>query len=57
MKNLLNINRKGCYRQNVDENNKSAEVYPLNPADQKGVAATRWCGRHLAVMPHPERCF
>lgn len=42
----------------VDDQGKSTTRYPLNPnGSPKGIAAL--CspnGRHLAVMPHPERC-
>ncbi|XP_042012705.1 probable phosphoribosylformylglycinamidine synthase, chloroplastic/mitochondrial [Salvia splendens] len=42
-----------------DDNGKSTEVYPFNVnGSPLGVAAI--CspdGRHLAMMPHPERCF
>lgn len=43
----------------VDDNNNVTEVYPMNPnGSPNGIAAL--CspnGRHLAMMPHPERCF
>ena len=37
----------------------STESYPFNPnGSPEGIAAlTSPCGRHLALMPHPERCF
>lgn len=42
-----------------DDDGKITEVYPFNPnGSPLGVAAL--CspdGRHLAMMPHPERCF
>ncbi|XP_043700632.1 probable phosphoribosylformylglycinamidine synthase, chloroplastic/mitochondrial isoform X2 [Telopea speciosissima] len=42
-----------------DDDGKVTEVYPFNPnGSPLGVAAI--CspdGRHLAMMPHPERCF
>lgn len=42
----------------VDDNGVATEQYPLNPNGSKdGVAGI--CskdGRHLAMMPHPERC-
>lgn len=42
----------------VDDNAQSTEVYPMNPnGSAAGVAGL--CsldGRHLAMMPHPERC-
>ncbi|XP_010242666.1 PREDICTED: probable phosphoribosylformylglycinamidine synthase, chloroplastic/mitochondrial [Nelumbo nucifera] len=42
-----------------DDDGKITEVYPFNPnGSPLGVAAI--CspdGRHLAMMPHPERCF
>ena len=43
----------------VDSENEATEVYPFNPnGSASGIAAL--CspdGRHLAMMPHPERCF
>lgn len=43
----------------VDDHNAVTETYPLNPnGSPNGIAAL--CsqdGRHLAMMPHPERCF
>ena len=43
----------------VDDNGKPTEVYPMNPnGSTEGIAGL--CspdGRHLALMPHPERCF
>lgn len=42
----------------VDDNNRPTEVYPMNPNGSiEGIAGL--CspdGRHLALMPHPERC-
>ncbi|KAF5184241.1 Phosphoribosylformylglycinamidine synthase [Thalictrum thalictroides] len=42
-----------------DDDGKTTEVYPFNPnGSPLGIAAL--CsldGRHLAMMPHPERCF
>jgi phosphoribosylformylglycinamidine synthase len=43
----------------VDDNNKFTETYPFNPnGSPSGITAL--CssdGRHLAMMPHPERTF
>jgi phosphoribosylformylglycinamidine synthase len=43
----------------VDDSNDITETYPMNPnGSPAGIAAL--CsqdGRHLAMMPHPERCF
>ncbi|CAG5135184.1 unnamed protein product [Candidula unifasciata] len=43
----------------VDDNGSATEVYPFNPnGSPAGIAGV--CspdGRHLAVMPHPERCI
>jgi len=43
----------------VDDNNKFTETYPFNPnGSTSGITAL--CspdGRHLAMMPHPERTF
>jgi phosphoribosylformylglycinamidine synthase len=43
--------------QYVDDNGAPTEVYPLNPnGSAAGIAAlTSPDGRHLAMMPHPER--
>ena len=43
----------------VDDDGKYTETYPFNPNGSiKGVAAvSSENGRHLAIMPHPERCF
>jgi len=43
----------------VDEDNNPTEVYPFNPNGSPG-GITALCsedGRHLAMMPHPERAF
>lgn len=43
----------------IDDNNNVASSYPFNPnGSPDGIGAL--CsddGRHLAMMPHPERCF
>lgn len=43
----------------VDDSGEATSVYPFNPnGSPEGIAAL--CsedGRHLAIMPHPERCF
>ena len=43
----------------VDDNNTATEAYPFNPnGSPHGIAGL--CspdGRHLAMMPHPERTF
>lgn len=42
----------------VDDRNQNTEIYPMNPnGSEDGIAGL--CsldGRHLAIMPHPERC-
>ena len=43
----------------VDSNNEPTEKYPFNP-NGSGLGLTALCspdGRHLAMMPHPERAF
>jgi phosphoribosylformylglycinamidine synthase len=43
----------------VDDQNECTEIYPLNPNGSPG-GITALCspdGRHLAMMPHPERTF
>ncbi|RXG71334.1 putative phosphoribosylformylglycinamidine synthase, chloroplastic/mitochondrial [Armadillidium vulgare] len=43
--------------QYVDDDNNPTEKYPFNPnGSSNGVAGlSSVCGRHLAMMPHPER--
>ena len=45
--------------QYVDPMNEPTEVYPYNPnGSSLGIAGVHSKdGRHLAMMPHPERCF
>ncbi|XP_026485781.2 phosphoribosylformylglycinamidine synthase [Vanessa tameamea] len=44
--------------QYVDDNGSPTEIYPMNPnGSPDGLAGVRSPdGRHLAMMPHPERC-
>ncbi|KAH8413963.1 hypothetical protein KR009_008985 [Drosophila setifemur] len=44
--------------QYVDDNGKPTEIYPMNPNGSPGGIAGICSpdGRHLALMPHPERC-
>jgi phosphoribosylformylglycinamidine synthase len=43
----------------VDFENEPTTRYPLNPngSDYSSAAISSPCGRHLAIMPHPERSF
>ena len=43
----------------VNDDNQPTEAYPFNPnGSTQGIAALCSAdGRHLAMMPHPERCF
>ena len=43
----------------VDDTGSPTEVYPMNPNGSPGGVASLCSpnGRHLAMMPHPERCF
>jgi phosphoribosylformylglycinamidine synthase len=43
----------------ADDHGQPTETYPFNPNGSAGAAAGLCSadGRHLAVMPHPERCF
>lgn len=43
----------------ADDAGEITEQYPFNPnGAARGIAALcSPCGRHLAMMPHPERCF
>ena len=42
----------------LDDTNIPTEKYPFNPNGSKGgrCAVVSENGRHLAIMPHPERC-
>ncbi|KAK4294206.1 hypothetical protein Pmani_033146 [Petrolisthes manimaculis] len=42
----------------IDDNDQPTTSYPHNPNGSPGGVAglTSECGRHLALMPHPERC-
>lgn len=42
----------------VDDDNQPTEIYPMNPNGSiDGIAGISSVdGRHLAMMPHPERC-
>lgn len=42
----------------VDDTDRATEVYPMNPNGSVGgvAAICSLDGRHLAMMPHPERC-
>ncbi|KAL0892142.1 hypothetical protein ABMA27_015339 [Loxostege sticticalis] len=44
--------------QYVDDDGAPTEVYPMNPnGSPAGIAGVRSTdGRHIAMMPHPERC-
>lgn len=46
-------------RRYTDASGEATEVYPFNPNGSPGgiAALTSANGRHLAIMPHPERCF
>ncbi|XP_058825547.1 phosphoribosylformylglycinamidine synthase [Topomyia yanbarensis] len=56
---LEQLKRKNCLAVHyVDDNGEPTEIYPMNPnGSVEGIAGI--CspdGRHLAMMPHPERC-
>lgn len=56
---LNNLKKKQCIALHyVDDNSQPTEIYPMNPNGSiEGIAGL--CsedGRHLALMPHPERC-
>ncbi|XP_073823096.1 phosphoribosylformylglycinamidine synthase [Musca autumnalis] len=56
---LDNLKQQKCVALHyVDDDGKPTEVYPMNPnGSTEGIAGL--CsedGRHLALMPHPERC-
>ncbi|XP_063240039.1 LOW QUALITY PROTEIN: phosphoribosylformylglycinamidine synthase [Bacillus rossius redtenbacheri] len=53
------MQRKNCFAiKYVDDAGNPTEVYPLNPNGSVGGVAGVCSpdGRHLAMMPHPERC-
>ena len=54
----LTNDKLSCMRY-VDYNNEQTQHYPLNPngSDYATAAVSSPCGRHLAIMPHPERTF
>jgi len=55
---LANLERQNCVAlRYVDDNCKETEGYPMNPnGSDHGVAGlVSQDGRHLAMMPHPER--
>lgn len=53
------LNKDLCPIRYCDDDGNITETYPFNPnGSPSGIAAL--CspnGRHLAMMPHPERCF
>ena len=51
--------RMHLIRRYTDASGSATEAYPFNPnGSPEGIAAlTSANGRHLALMPHPERCF
>ena len=53
------FNKSSICMQYVDPMNEPTEVYPYNPnGSSLGIAGVHSKdGRHLAMMPHPERCF
>ncbi|XP_065207365.1 phosphoribosylformylglycinamidine synthase [Planococcus citri] len=53
------LNAKNCIAvRYVDDRNEATEQYPFNPNGSRGGVAGICSadGRHLAMMPHPERC-
>lgn len=56
---LPELESDGCIAlRYIDDHDQPTQQYPFNPnGSQGGVAGvTSRCGRHLALMPHPERC-
>lgn len=56
---MKSLKNKNCFAVTyVDDAGKSTQVYPMNPnGSPEGLAGMcSPCGRHLAMMPHPERC-
>ena len=56
---FINVNRKSNIALQYVIGSEPTRLYPFNPnADHLGTAAiSSDNGRHLAIMPHPERCF
>lgn len=57
---LIHVNEDNlCPIRYVDEKGDITEEYPANPnGSSRGITGIcSPCGRHLAMMPHPERCF
>ena len=56
---FINISDKDNIPLKYWHNGNSATTYPFNPnGSERGTAAiSSRNGRHLAIMPHPERCF
>ncbi|CAA9995350.1 unnamed protein product [Nesidiocoris tenuis] len=52
------LSRKCVAFRYVDDDGEPTESYPMNPNGSKGGVAGMCSedGRHLALMPHPERC-
>jgi phosphoribosylformylglycinamidine synthase len=56
---LDNLKSKNCLAvKYVDDSGNATQAYPMNPnGSPEGIAGVcSPCGRHLAMMPHPERC-
>lgn len=56
---LKELEKNNCVSLHfVDDNAVPTEVYPMNPNGSPGGIAGICSkdGRHLAMMPHPERC-
>ena len=58
-KKIKSVDQRSIAFQYVDDHGIPTDRYPLNPNGSiHGTAAlTSSSGRHLAIMPHPERCF
>ena len=51
--------KKNIAIQYVNNNHNPTEIYPFNPNGSEFATAALSSNnnRHLAIMPHPERCF
>ena len=58
-KNKSYVNKNICPLRYTDDYGNSTEKYPFNPNGSIGGVAgiSSLNGRHLALMPHPERCI
>jgi len=56
---FINLNESDNIALKYTYESEPTMLYPHNPngSDYSAAAISSPCGRHLAIMPHPERCF